>query len=154
MTGEQEALDLGPLDIDEFAEFWQVYPRHKDRRRAEGAYRRARKVATAEEILAAARAYAASVEGQPVERTRWAVEWLRAEPWRPEAAPVTPRPAPRARRRSKNPERRLKTTTRVREPETSKQRWLRRHGVTEAEYEQNKGDQEWLDRIKRRGIVA
>lgn len=39
-------------------------------------------------------------------------------------------------------------------PESAKQRWLREHGVTEAEYESKKGDAEWLKRIEQRGIVA
>ncbi|MEV4737157.1 MULTISPECIES: hypothetical protein [unclassified Microbacterium] len=38
--------------------------------------------------------------------------------------------------------------------ESPKERWLREHGVTAAEYEQKKGDKEWLERIERRGIVA
>ncbi|WP_433584581.1 hypothetical protein [Microbacterium hydrocarbonoxydans] len=38
--------------------------------------------------------------------------------------------------------------------ESPKARWLREHGLTEAEYEQRKGDKEWLERIERRGIVA
>jgi len=151
-----DTLDLGPVEIDDFAEFWQAYPRHKDRRRAEGAYRRARKVATAGEILDAARSYATSVAGQPIDRTRWAVEFLRAEPWRPAAEPVTPRPAPRRRRR-KDPSkpRRLATTTRVRPLtiEEQKAKWCREHGITVAEYEKRKGDTEWLALVKRRGVV-
>lgn len=31
--------------------------------------------------------------------------------------------------------------------------WLAEHGVTEAEWEKNKGDRAWLDRITRRGHV-
>lgn len=151
-----DTLDLGPLDLDEFAEFWQAYPRKKDRRRAEGGYRRARHVATAGEILTAARAYAVEVENLPVERVRWAIEWLRAEPWKPAAAPITPRPAPRRRRR-KDPSkpRRLVTTTRVRlSAEEQKSSWCAAHGISVEEYETNRHDAEWLELIKRRGIVA
>ena len=150
-------LDLGPLEVDEFAEFWAVYPRHKDRARAAVAYGRARRVATAAQILEAARAYAASVAGRPAAETRWAVEWLRAEPWRPEAPPVSP-PAPTRRRRRADPSkpRRLRTTTSVRPLTATEQRdrWCREHGVTVAEYESRKGDKKWLDKIIRRGQVA
>ncbi len=38
--------------------------------------------------------------------------------------------------------------------ETPKQRWLREHGVTEAEYEAKKGDAEWLKRIEQRGVIG
>lgn len=153
----RDTLDLGVLEVNEFAEFWTAYPRHKDRARAEVAYRRARHIATAEEILNAARAYAASVAGQPAEHARWAVEWLRAEPWKPDAAPVPPRPPTRVRRR-RNPSVPLRAphaVTRVRESaEDQKAKWCRQHGVTLAEYEQRKGDKSWLDRVILRGIVA
>lgn len=150
---DADALDLGPLDIDEFSEFWQAYPRKKDRRRAEAGYRRARHVASADEILKAARAYAREVDGEPAERVRWAVEWLRAEPWRPEVPPVAPRPAPRKRRRRdpSRPRRSPHNTSRVRPtPEEQRDRWCREHGVTVAEYEARKTDAEWLEAIKRR----
>lgn len=38
--------------------------------------------------------------------------------------------------------------------ETPKQKWLREHGVTEAEYEQRKDDRAWVEMINRRGRVA
>lgn len=38
--------------------------------------------------------------------------------------------------------------------ETPKQKWLREHGVTEAEYEQRKDDRVWVEMINRRGMVA
>lgn len=38
--------------------------------------------------------------------------------------------------------------------ETPKQKWIRTHGLTVAEYEKNKGDAEWLQMIERRGVVA
>lgn len=157
MTGEP--LDLGPLVIDEWAQFWATYPRKKDRARAELAYRRARRVASAEVILDAARRYAAEVAGKPVAETRWAVEWLRAEPWRPDAAPVTPRPAPLARRRRdpSKPRRaphRVAPVRRVLSVEEQKAEWCRQHGITVEQYEARKDDREWIEMLKRRGIVA
>lgn len=38
--------------------------------------------------------------------------------------------------------------------EDARARWCRLHGITVEEYEQRKGDAEWLERIKRRGVVA
>lgn len=38
--------------------------------------------------------------------------------------------------------------------EDPRARWCRLHGITVEEYEARKGDAEWLDRIKRRGVVA
>ncbi|WP_417556132.1 hypothetical protein [Microbacterium sp.] len=38
--------------------------------------------------------------------------------------------------------------------EDARARWCRLHGVTVEEYEQRKGDAVWLERIKRRGVVA
>ncbi|OJU41797.1 MAG: hypothetical protein BGN97_03585 [Microbacterium sp. 69-10] len=38
--------------------------------------------------------------------------------------------------------------------EDARAKWCRLHGVTVEEYEAKKGDAEWLERIKRRGVVA
>lgn len=38
--------------------------------------------------------------------------------------------------------------------EDARARWCRLHGITVEEYEARKGDAEWLERIKRRGVVA
>ncbi|WP_336647554.1 hypothetical protein [Microbacterium sp. MMO-10] len=38
--------------------------------------------------------------------------------------------------------------------EDPRARWCREHGVTIEEYEARKGDREWLERIKRRGVQA
>lgn len=157
MTGER--LDLGPIEVDDFAEFWAVYPRHKDRARAEASYRRARHVASAEVILAAAREYAAVSAGKPAAETRWAVEWLRSEPWRPDPAPEAPSPASIARRRRgpSKPRRAPRRTAPARpvlRPEERFAELCRSHGITVDEYHQRKEEPGWLDRIKRRGIVA
>lgn len=156
MTGE--LLDLGEVEVDEFAEFWAAYPRHKDRARAEGLYRRARKLWSAEVILSAAREYAAEVDGKPAAEIRWAVEWLRAEPWRPDAAPLPPVPTPRARRR-RDPSKPRRAPHRVApaRPLTAaeqKAKWCREHGITVEQYNERKGDREWIETLKRRGKVA
>lgn len=154
---DAETLDLGELDFSEFEAFWGVFPRRRDRRRAEGAFMRARKLSSFKEIMCAARLYAAEVRGQPVERIRWPNEWLRAEPWLPDAVPIAPRSAPRrrARRDSSKPRRAPHRVTRIRlTVEEQKAKWCREHGITIAEYESRKDDVEWLERVKRRGVVA
>lgn len=154
---DAETLDLGELDFSEFEAFWRVFPRRRDRRRAEGAFRRARKLSSFEEIMAAARLYAAEVGGQSVERIRWPNEWLRTAPWLPDAMPIAPRPSPRrhARRVSSKPRRAPHQVTRVRlTVEEQKAKWCREHGITISEYESRKADVEWLERMKRRGVVA
>jgi len=152
-----DTLDLGPVEVDEFREFWKLWPRHKDTARAEAAYWRARRIASAEEILTAAREYAATVAGKPADQCRWAVEWLRAEPWRP-ATTTSPTPAAspaRRRRRRPGPRRAPHITAPVRLTEAEKRaQWLRVHGVTEEEFEAKKGDQEWLEKVKRRGRMV
>ncbi|PKQ36534.1 MAG: hypothetical protein CVT61_00215 [Actinobacteria bacterium HGW-Actinobacteria-11] len=147
-----DVLDLGPIEIDEAALWWSFYPRHKDKARALAGYARARKLATAEEILAATKAFAASVEGKPASQIAFAVSWLRSEPWRPQAAPVVPPPAPTRRRRRADPSRpqRRRTTTRVRplSAEDQKRRWCHERGITVKEYEARKHDADWLNRMK------
>ncbi|MGB3733152.1 hypothetical protein [Microbacterium sp.] len=156
---DADMLDgLGNVERDDWAEFWRTWIRKKDKHRAELAYRRARHVATAEQILTAARAYAASVVGVPAAQTRWAVEWLAAAEWEPKpTASTTPRPARARRRRDPSkPVRRPHGVTRVAsaDPEHPRDRWCRAHGIKVEEYERRKGDADWLERIKRRGIVA
>lgn len=51
-------------------------------------------------------------------------------------------------------ERGWKPTGKPRADETPKERWIRTHGLTPDEYEKNKGNAEWLQMIKRRGVVA
>lgn len=53
-----------------------------------------------------------------------------------------------------NVERGWKPTGKPRADETPKERWIRTHGLTVAEYEANKGDAEWLAMVERRGVVA
>ncbi|WP_144795725.1 hypothetical protein [Microbacterium paludicola] len=53
-----------------------------------------------------------------------------------------------------NVERGWKPSAKPRGDETAKERWIRTHGLTVAEYEAKKGDAEWLKMIERRGVVA
>lgn len=87
--------DLTPLDgmdaiaVDEFAEFWHVFPRHRDRFRAVVAYRRARQLASRPAILAAAERYADEVAGIPENGIQIATSWL-AHTVFPEPAEIAP----------------------------------------------------------------
>ncbi len=156
MTAVEE-LDLGELQISEFDAFWSVFRPRRDRARAEGAFRRARRVARFEDIMRAAEAYANEKAGTAASELRSAVDWLRAEQWKSEKAPITPRPAPRRRRRADTSKpRRIRSTTRVRQPEREtadqmKRRWCHERGITVAEYEQRKHDLEWIERMKTAG---
>lgn len=47
-----------------------------------------------------------------------------------------------------------KPTGKPRADETPREKWIRTHGLTVAEYEAKKGDKEWLAMIERRGVVA
>lgn len=53
-----------------------------------------------------------------------------------------------------NVERGWKPSGKPRADESEKERWIRTHGLTVAEYEAKKGDAEWLKMIERRGVVA
>lgn len=148
-----DTLDLGPVVVDEAALWWNSYPRHRDKSRALATFARARKIASFEQIMSATAALTESVRGKRAAEIPYAVSFLRAEPWRPASPPIT-LPAPARRRRASGP-RRLRVTTRAQELTASEQRdrWCHQHGVTVVEYEQNKHDADWLDLIKRRGII-
>lgn len=51
----------------------------------------------------------------------------------------------------RNVERGWKPSATPRRDEDPRAKWIREHGLTEAEYEANKHDSVWLDRITRRG---
>jgi hypothetical protein len=100
-----DELDLEFPDPDPFALFWQVFPRRKDRKRAEQNWRRALRVDSAENIIAGARKYAAAVEGWEqcaiqlpesfLSRERWRVYLPQAERWEPRPwYEPTPEPSP------------------------------------------------------------
>lgn len=63
-----------------FAEFWAVYPRKHDKRTAEAAFERAVKRATADEIIAGARAYARDPNREAL-FTKHPSSWLNADAW-------------------------------------------------------------------------
>lgn len=146
-------LDLGPVEIDQFARFWSVWPRRVDRARAEVAFRRALRIASPDKIVAGAEAYARQVEGRGEREIATAVHWLGSAQWRPQEQP---QPSRRRRRRSRGPVRAPHRTsiTRPLSATEQKQQWLRQHGVSEAEYEAKKGDPEWVALLRRRGRVA
>lgn len=73
-------LDLPP--VDPFVEFWAAFPRKRDRLRAEANFRRACRVASAADIIAGARKYAAVVAGWHVDAIQWPDSWLSRERWR------------------------------------------------------------------------
>ncbi len=54
----------------------------------------------------------------------------------------------------RNVEKGWKPKAPARTDETAKERWIRTHGLTVEEYEEKKGDPEWLEMIKRRGVVV
>lgn len=66
--------------IPRFAEFWSVYPRKDDKRRAETAFETALKRATADAIIAGARAYAADPNREAA-FTKHPATWLNADAW-------------------------------------------------------------------------
>src|SRR5262249_45842129 len=73
-----------PLHLNaSFAEFWQAYPRKRDKKDAEKAFHRAvkSKRATPEELIAGAKRYAAEVAGKDLEHVKHAATWLNKESW-------------------------------------------------------------------------
>jgi len=58
------------------------------------------------------------------------------------------------RTHKQNVEKGWKPTGKPRADESPKERWIRTHGLTVVEYEKNKGNAEWLDKVNRRGVVA
>ena len=63
-----------------FAEFWDVYPRKDDKRRAETAFETALKRASADSIIAGARQYAAD-PNREASFTKHPATWLNADAW-------------------------------------------------------------------------
>ena len=74
----------------EFMEFWSVYPRHEAMKDARTAYKSARKLVTAETLLAGARQHAEQYEP---EYATLAHKWLRGERWNDEPVKGKGRPA-------------------------------------------------------------
>ncbi|WP_308467776.1 hypothetical protein [Rathayibacter soli] len=142
-------LDIGAVDVDEFAEFWAAYPRHKDRFRAVASYRRARRIASHDDLLDGARRYAAETAGRDVSQIRIATSWLSSEAWGPARQHVTPA----ARQIVHAPHSGRRHGVRRVVKETPKQKWCRRHGVSVEEFDARRGDREWIDLLVRRGVL-
>jgi hypothetical protein len=85
------------FDEEGFAAWYKIYPRHKKRPDAAKAYASARKIATAEELLEAAKRYADQVRRERDERpdadkyVPFPATWLRAEQWLDEPDDGRPR---------------------------------------------------------------
>jgi hypothetical protein len=78
-TRPRGSTNLDPPDG--FAAFWMAYPRKVDKGAALKAYKRALKVTTPDVLVAAARRYAASRQGQDQTFTKHPSTWLNAESW-------------------------------------------------------------------------
>jgi hypothetical protein len=76
----------------EFESFWKLYPRKVNRRRAYSAYVVARKTATFEQLIAAARRYAAENSGKKLYHVSRPENWLGDQRWfdDPENATIEP----------------------------------------------------------------
>lgn len=71
-----------PAEPDTFPEFWAAYPRKAGKRKAEPAYRRALKRATAEEILAGAERYRDwPGRSADIRFTKYPEGWLNGDMW-------------------------------------------------------------------------
>ena len=79
---------------DEFDLFWTEYPKKADKGKARGAYRVARKKATADELVSGARRYANERAGQDPKFTKHPTTWLTAEAWNNETSPASVSQAP------------------------------------------------------------
>jgi uncharacterized protein YdaU (DUF1376 family) len=87
----------------EFEEFWSCCPRKEGKGQAEKAYRSARKVSSAAEILAGIRRYYAERRFQDPKYTRLPATWLNGRGWQDEPANVVPMGRPRDLRDIKDP---------------------------------------------------
>jgi len=77
-----------PPDTPESEEFWRAYPCRDDKYRFRFAFAEALKKASAAELIAGARRYAAKRAGEDPKWTKLAVNWLREERWLDEPAPA------------------------------------------------------------------
>lgn len=77
--------EKNPPILADFEAWYQAYPRRVARKAAEKAYKKARETATAEQLLAGARAYADDPQRKP-EFTKHPATWLNGECWLDEGA--------------------------------------------------------------------
>lgn len=67
---------------DDFEEFWRIYPRHEDKKKAFKVWQTALKNgATADEIIAGAARYAKYRAGEPEQYTKHPATWLNGDCW-------------------------------------------------------------------------
>lgn len=65
----------------QFAEFYSAYPRKVDPKKAEKAYRTARKTVSHEQIMAGLAGYVAETRGEPIKFVKHPASWLNAGSW-------------------------------------------------------------------------
>ncbi|QTF82140.1 RepA-like replication initiator [Arthrobacter phage Prairie] len=97
-------LEHRARDYDAFDDFWAVYPRRDDKKKARTAYAKALREASPSEILAGARRYAEDPNRDPA-YTKYAATWLNAGAWA--NGPLPPR------RDSRNTQERMEDTARL-----------------------------------------
>lgn len=87
-TGEVETCAAPQRDTDppRFEEFWQAYPRRRDRRKAVKAFTAAVKRASADQIIDGARRYAEDPNRQE-QYTKYPEGWLNGDGWMDEPLP-------------------------------------------------------------------
>ena len=83
VVGSSRAIPLLVVEIDEFAEWYAAYPRKRDRKAAEAAYRRACRVVSHETLMAGVRQYRVQLD---IERTelkfvKYPASWLNGMCW-------------------------------------------------------------------------
>ncbi|WBF79012.1 RepA-like replication initiator [Arthrobacter phage Bolt007] len=97
-------LEHTARDYDAFDDFWAVYPRKDDKKKARTAYAKALREASPSEILAGARRYAEDPNRDPA-YTKYAATWLNAGAWANGALPP--------RRDSRSTQERMEDTSRL-----------------------------------------
>lgn len=82
-------LGLVP-DADPFDEWWDVYPRHDDKKKAQLAYAKAVRRASVVVLHQGALTYAGAVAGKAKNYVLLPTTWLNGDRWNDELAPATP----------------------------------------------------------------
>lgn len=94
-SGPVKAIKATPAEPEEFATFWQAYPRREAKGAARAAYVKALKKTSSDVIVKAATAYAKSKAGEDRKYIALPATWLNAERWDDEPA-TTSSAAPRS----------------------------------------------------------
>lgn len=82
--GDNTAREARPDLKAEFAEFWTEFPAKKGKPKAEEAFRKARKIASHEAIMAGVRRYVAELSRFPDRSVKWPQGWLNDQRWQDE----------------------------------------------------------------------